>query len=69
VIEKYEAVRARRDREAVDRCLRDLTAAAATDTENLMPHLVRCSAAYATVGEMVAALKSVWGEYQEPVRL
>jgi methylmalonyl-CoA mutase N-terminal domain/subunit len=69
VIEKYEAVLARRDRDAVDRSLRDLTAAAAGDTENVMPHLVRCCLAYATVGEMVGALKSQWGEFQEPVRL
>jgi methylmalonyl-CoA mutase N-terminal domain/subunit len=69
VIEKFEAVMARRDRAAVERCLRELTAAAAGDTENLMPHLVRCCLAYATVGEMVAALKSQWGEFQEPVRI
>ena len=48
---------------------RDLTAAAATDTENIMPHLVNCCLAYATVGEMVSALKSQWGEFEEPVRL
>jgi methylmalonyl-CoA mutase N-terminal domain/subunit len=69
VIEKYHAVIARRDKDAVERSLRDLTAAAATDTENVMPHLVRCCLAYATVGEMVEALKSQWGEFQEPVRL
>jgi len=67
VIEKYQAVLARRDPHAVDRCLRELTAAASGDSENLMPHLVRCCLAYATVGEMVAALKSQWGEFQEPV--
>jgi len=69
VIEKYEAVMARRDKVAVDKALRDLTAAAASDSENMMPHLVNCCLAYATVGEMVAALKSQWGEFQEPVRL
>ena len=69
VIEKYEAVMARRDAAAVDRCLRELTAAAAGDSENLMPYLVRCCLAYATVGEMVSALKSQWGEFQEPVRI
>ena len=68
VLEKYAAVMARRDRDAVDRSLRDLTAAAATETENMMPHLVRCCLAYATVGEMVSALKSQWGEFKEPVR-
>ncbi|MGE0502286.1 MAG: methylmalonyl-CoA mutase [Rhizobiaceae bacterium] len=69
VLEKYEGVMQRRDRAAVDATLRDLTAAAASDTENVMPRLVDCCLAYATVGEMVAALKSQWGEFQEPVRL
>ena len=39
------------------------------DRENLMPHLVDCSHAYATVGEMVSALKKEWGEFKEPVNL
>ncbi len=69
VIDKYNAVMATRDKAAVESALRDLTAAAATDTENIMPHLVRCCLSYATVGEMVAALKSQWGEFQEPVRI
>lgn len=69
VVEKYEAVMARRDGAAVERALAELKAAAADDGENVMPHLVRCCLAYATVGEMVTALKSQWGEFQEPVRL
>jgi methylmalonyl-CoA mutase N-terminal domain/subunit len=32
-----------------------------------MPHLIDCANAYCTVGEMVAALKAVWGEFQQPV--
>jgi len=69
VIEKYHAVIARRDKEAVERSLRALSEAAAGDTQNVMPHLVNCCLAYATVGEMVEVLKSQWGEFQEPVRL
>ena len=37
------------------------------DDENLMHRLIDCANAYCTVGEMVAALKAVWGEFQQPV--
>lgn len=59
----------RRDGAAVARALDRLGAAAAQDAENLMPYLVECCHAYATVGEMVARLKGCWGEFQEPIRL
>ncbi len=68
VIEKYENVLATRDASEVDRRLKRLEAAVASDGENLMPHLVSCCLAYATVGEMVAALKRQWGEFEEPGR-
>ena len=32
-----------------------------------MPLLIDCANAYCTVGEMVATLKAVWGEFQQPV--
>ncbi|MEP9370437.1 methylmalonyl-CoA mutase family protein [Xanthobacter sp. VNH20] len=69
IVEKYEAVMDRRDGAAVARALDRLGAAAAQDAENLMPYLVECCHAYATVGEMVARLKGCWGEFQEPIRL
>ncbi len=69
VLEKLERVRQTRDTQAVARTLAALQAAAAKDDENLMPYLVDCCHAYATVGEMVAQLKARWGEFQEPVRL
>ncbi|MFG1427691.1 acyl-CoA mutase large subunit family protein [Roseixanthobacter glucoisosaccharinicivorans] len=69
ILEKYEAVMDRRDGAAVTRALDRLSAAAAQDAENLMPYLVECCHAYATVGEMVARLKGCWGEFQEPIRL
>jgi methylmalonyl-CoA mutase N-terminal domain/subunit len=40
---------------------------AAEGTDNLMDRLVDCAKAYCTVGEMVDALKAVWGEFQQPV--
>jgi methylmalonyl-CoA mutase N-terminal domain/subunit len=69
VIEKYNAIRDRRDNAAVERSLDRLSEAAAKDDENLMPYLVECCHAYATVGEIVKRLKAQWGEFQEPVRL
>jgi methylmalonyl-CoA mutase, N-terminal domain len=68
VTEKYERVRASRDAGAVERTLARLGDAARTDDENVMPWLVECCHAYATVGEMVATLKREWGEFREPIR-
>lgn len=69
VIEKFEKVRDSRDNDAVAVSLSALETAAAKDDENLMPYLIDCCHAYATVGEMVATLKTQWGEFEEPVRL
>jgi methylmalonyl-CoA mutase, N-terminal domain len=69
VVAKYEALRARRDDAAVATSLDRLARAAESDADNLMPYLVDCCHAYATVGEIVARLKASWGEFQEPVRL
>jgi methylmalonyl-CoA mutase N-terminal domain/subunit len=68
-LEKYQRVLDTRDPLAVDRSLARLSAAAAKDRENIMPYLVECCHAYATVGEMVARLKEQWGEFKEPVNL
>ena len=68
IVEKFNKVRDGRDNAAAERYLAALSDAAAGDGENLLPYLVDCCHAYATVGEMVAALKRHWGEFQEPVR-
>ena len=69
VLEKYRALLDRRDNAAAEKALERLEQASADDQENLMPYLVECCHAYATVGEMVQRLKQQWGEFQEPVRL
>ncbi len=69
VLDKYEAVLEKRHAAQAKRSLDRLEAAAAKEGENLMPYLIDCCHAYATVGEMVAALKRQWGEFQEPVGL
>jgi methylmalonyl-CoA mutase N-terminal domain/subunit len=62
---RLAAVKAQRDTAAVRARLADLTRAA-EGTGNLMASLIDCATAYCTVGEMVAALKAVWGEFQQP---
>ena len=69
VLDKYQALLDRRDNAAAKKALESLEQASANDQENLMPYLVECCHAYATVGEMVQRLKQQWGEFQEPVRL
>jgi methylmalonyl-CoA mutase N-terminal domain/subunit len=66
-IRAVQAVRQDRDREKAERGLEVLKAAAATD-ENLMPALVACARAYCTEGEIVDALRLVFGEYTETPR-
>lgn len=68
-LEKFQRVLDTRQQSEVDRSLVRLSAAAAKDNENIMPYLVECCHAYATVGEMVARLKEQWGEFKEPVNL
>lgn len=68
-LEKYQRVLDTRRQSEVDRVLARLSAVAAKDNENIMPYLVECCHAYATVGEMVARLKDKWGEFKEPVNL
>jgi methylmalonyl-CoA mutase N-terminal domain/subunit len=69
VVERFETVRRRRDDGAVAMALKHLEAAARDDSANVMPFLVDCCHAYATVGEMTDVLKRCWGEFQEPVGL
>ena len=69
-LERLARTRRERDPGAVEAALRGLREAASrpgsSDT-NLMPHFVRCAAAYATLGEQCAVLRGVFGEYREPV--
>jgi methylmalonyl-CoA mutase N-terminal domain/subunit len=59
-----ELRRSRDNREAA-RCLMDLESAA-RDGRNVMPLLVDCCRAYATVGEMAGVFRQVFGEWEEP---
>jgi len=38
-------------------------------TENTMPYLMECVHAYATLGEIIQAMKEVFGIYEEPTMI
>jgi methylmalonyl-CoA mutase N-terminal domain/subunit len=58
-------LRRTRDNREVTRLLRELEKSARNGT-NVMPLLVDCCRAYATVGEMAGVFRDVFGEWQEP---
>ncbi|HET9177168.1 MAG TPA: methylmalonyl-CoA mutase family protein [Terriglobia bacterium] len=63
--EKLAALKENRDNARVQQTLEALGAAAATDS-NLMPCILECVRAYATLGEMCDVLRKVFGTYEEP---
>jgi methylmalonyl-CoA mutase N-terminal domain/subunit len=65
-VERVRALRARRDSEAAETALIQLEEAA-RGTENMLPRILACVEAYATVGEISHRLRRVWGEYRESV--
>ncbi len=65
-LKRLSKVKGDRDSAAVAASLAALSRAA-EGTDNLMHHLIDCANNYCTVGEMVSALKAVWGEFQQPV--
>ena len=63
---RLRSVKKSRELAAVKRTLSELKKAARDDL-NLMPYLLKCVKTYATLGEIMDALKDVYGEYEEPV--
>jgi len=63
-VERLRALRERRDGARVEATLARLEEAA-RGTENLLPRILACVEAYATVGELSHRLRRVWGEYRE----
>jgi methylmalonyl-CoA mutase, N-terminal domain len=59
-------VRANRDEQRAEQALAALKDMAADDSQNAIAVLVEAAKAYVTLGEMVKALKEVWGGYTEP---
>jgi methylmalonyl-CoA mutase, N-terminal domain len=65
-IQKLRALRERRDSIATETSLVKLEDAA-RGTQNVLPRILDCVEAYATVGEISNRLRTVWGEYREAV--
>ena len=66
--ERLASLRAQRDSYKMAGSLQALQEAAASQ-ENLMPALIDAVKANATLGEICAALKEIFGTYREPVVL
>ena len=60
-IQRLVKIRSERNDVGVRRALSGLVYAAAR-TDNVVPHILQCVEAYATLGEISDALRSVWGE-------
>jgi methylmalonyl-CoA mutase N-terminal domain/subunit len=65
-VKRVKALRERRDNISVQNRLAELKRVSRR-TDNLMPALIDCVRAYATEGEIMAALKEVFGVYREPI--
>jgi methylmalonyl-CoA mutase N-terminal domain/subunit len=63
-ITRLREVRASRSRAVFDERLQALERAARS-SDNLMPHILSCAEAHATVGEISDRLRAVFGEYRE----
>ena len=64
-VTRLNSLRRERDGKAVKTALKALEQAA-RQKENVMPPLVACCRAYATVGEMAGVFRDVFGEWREP---
>jgi len=64
-ISRLRELKRTRDNQAVSGSLKALEQAA-IDKKNVMPFLVECCKAYATVGEMAGVFRQVFGEHKEP---
>jgi methylmalonyl-CoA mutase, N-terminal domain len=65
-VERLRRLRETRDSERVA-CALEKLRRAAEGTENLMPVIIECVEARATLGEISDALRKVWGEHRETV--
>ncbi len=64
-IQSLEEVKRTRDKREVARTLKELEKTVMSG-KNVMPILVECCRAYATVGEMTGVFREVYGQWQEP---
>ncbi|MBN2282566.1 MAG: methylmalonyl-CoA mutase [Deltaproteobacteria bacterium] len=65
-LKKLNNIRKNRDNAKVEKLLNDLKKAAESDNENVMPYVLDAVRNYATMGEMIGVLKSVYGTFRCP---
>ncbi|MEO0134164.1 MAG: methylmalonyl-CoA mutase family protein, partial [candidate division WOR-3 bacterium] len=63
-VERLEKLRKERDNIICERKLKELKMAAKSN-ENIMYPILECARVYCTLGEIIGALKEVFGEYKE----
>src|SRR5262245_18078221 len=66
-VEQLCTLRETRDNERVRSSLADLKKAATDGSVNMMPSILNCVRAYATLGEICDELRAVYGTYEEPI--
>src|SRR5262245_3165861 len=66
-IAQLKRLRETRDNGRVRFCLSQLKKAATDGTINMMPSILNCVRAYATLGEICDELRAVYGTYEEPI--
>jgi len=66
-VEQLQKLRQTRDNNRVRQTLEALRQAATGNSANMMPYILDCVRAYATLGEICDALRSVYGVYEEPI--
>jgi methylmalonyl-CoA mutase N-terminal domain/subunit len=65
-IERLRQLRETRDNGRVRDVLNRLREAAVKNDSNMMPYILDCVRAYATLGEICDELRTVYGMYEEP---
>lgn len=66
---KLKNFKDKRDNNRVVNSLNALETAAKNSNENLMPHIIAAAESLATLGEITATLKTVFGEYKETITI
>jgi len=62
--ESLAKLKKERNDKDVTRTLKDLESAAGKEEENLMPYIIECVKAYATLQEICDVMRDVFGEYK-----
>ncbi len=67
-LERLKHIKAKRNQDDVDQCLKNITAAAQNGNGNLLALAVEAAKARATLGEISSALEVVFGRYQAKIK-